>query len=84
MLRLQLYTFKRQTISSVVILGSALLAAFYQINYEPGYNYGAQVILDNADFNILITIIAATGALSFLLSFQPNWTNFLEERNWKR
>ena len=74
MIGLQNSVFKRQTISSVFILESALIATFCQITYNPSYNYYSGVILDNADFNLFIGITGGMGFLSGLLSIKPNWT----------
>ena len=57
MIDLQYNTFKRRTISSVLILESALMYTFYLITYAPGWNYDAGVVLDNSDFNVLIGVI---------------------------
>ena len=74
MIKLQYYAFNRQTLSSVLILEPALALTFYLINYVPGYNYDAGVVLDNSDFNMLIGIIGGMGIISCLLSIKPNWT----------
>ena len=74
MFELQDYTFKRQMISAFVILESALIITFYKINYDPDYNYGTEVVLENFDFNLLIGMIGGLGLLSVVLSFKPNWT----------
>lgn len=74
MIGLQNTVFKLQTISSVFILESALIATFCQITFNPSYNYYAGVILDNANFNLFIGVTGGMGLLSFLLSIKPNWT----------
>ena len=81
MIGLQNAVFKRQTISSVFILESALIATFCQITFNPGYNYYAGVILDNADFNLFIGITGGMGLLSLLLSIKPNWTEIFSRRD---
>ena len=78
MIKLQYYAFNRQTLSSVLILEPALALTFYLINYVPGYNYDAGVVLDNSDFNMLIGIIGGMGIISCLLSSKPNWTDLFK------
>ena len=80
MFELQDGTFKRQMISAVLILESALFATFYKVNYDPDHNYGTEVVLENYDFNLLIGIIGGMGLLSVLFSFKPNWTKYVEKR----
>ena len=81
MIKLQYYTFKRQSISSTVILEIALMATFYLINYVPTYNYDSGVILDNSDFNMLIMIIGSIGFLSVFLSSKPSWIKLFRSLN---
>ena len=83
MIGLQKTVFKRQTISSVFILESALIATFCKISYYPSYNYYSGVILDNADFNLLIGITGGMGLLSALLSIKPNWTEVFSRKGEK-
>ena len=78
MIKLQYYAFRRQTFSSALILKPALALTFYLINYVPAYNYDAGVVLDNADFNMLIISIGIMGIFSCVLSIRPNWTDFFK------
>ena len=78
MINLQSYTFRRQTLSSVLIIEPALVITFYLINYNPAWNYDAGVVLDNSDFNMLIGVIGFMGILSFLLSIKPNLTKIFK------
>ena len=78
MIKLQYYTFSRQTLSSALILEPSLALTYYLINYIPGYNYDAGVVLDNSDFNTLIWIIGGMGIISCLLSIKPNWTDLFK------
>ena len=78
MIELQFYAFRRQTISSFLILETALALTIYLINCAPEYNYDAGVVLDNADFNMLTSILGIMGILSCLLSIRPNWTDFFK------
>ena len=78
MIELQYYAFRRQTISSALILETALVLTYYLINYIPAYNYDAGVVLDNADFKMLIISIGIMGIFSCVLSIRPNWTDFFK------
>ena len=78
MIQLQYYAFSRQTLSSALILEPALALTYYLINYVPGYNYDAGVVLDNSDFKMLIFIIGGMGIISCLLSIKPNWTDIFK------
>ena len=73
MVNLQYHTFRRQTITSTVILEASLLVMMYMINFVPTYNYDHGVILDNSDFNMVVSIIASLGILSVFLSRKPSW-----------
>ena len=83
MINLQYHTFKRQSISSTVIFGAALIATFILINYVPSYNYDPGTILDNHDFNMLICIIGPIGLLSVVLSIKPSWYELCKSCNKK-
>ena len=78
MIQLQYYAFSRQTLSSALILEPALALTYYLINYVPGYNYDAGVVLDNSDFKMLIFIIGGMGIISCLFSIKPNWTDLFK------
>ena len=78
MIELQYYAFRRQTISSFLILEIALALTIYLINCVPAYNYDAGVVLDNADFNMLTSIVGIMGIFSCFLSIRPNWTDFFK------
>ena len=78
MIKLQYYAFRRQTFLSALILKPALALTFYLINYVPAYNYDAGVVLDNADFNMLTSIVGIMGVFSCFFSIRPNWTDFFE------
>ena len=83
MVSLQYYTFRRQSISSTVVLGVALIATFYLINFRDSYNYDSGVLLDNSDFNILIWTIAGIGIFSVFLSIKPSWIKLFKSLNEK-
>ena len=83
MVNLQYHTFRRQTISSTVILEASLLVTFYMINFVPTYNYDHGVILDNSDFNILVSVIGSLGLLSVFLSVKPSWLELFKSLNEK-
>ena len=83
LIRLQYCTFRRQSISSTVVLGIALLVAFYLVNFNASYNYDSGVILDNSDCNMLIFIIAGIGIFSAFLSVKPSWIKLFKSLNEK-
>ena len=83
MVDLQYHTFRRQTISSTVVLEASLLVTLYMINCVPTYNYDHGVILDNSDFNILISVIGSVGLLSVFLSVKPSWLELFKSLNEK-
>ena len=83
LIRLQYTTFRRQSISSTVVLGIALIVTFYLVNFSVSYNYDSGVILDNSDFNMLIWIIAGIGGFSVFLSIKPSWIKLFMSLNEK-
>ena len=83
LIRLQYSTFRRQSISSTVVLGIALIVTFYLVNFSVSYNYDSGVILDNSDFNMLIWIIAGIGGFSVFLSIKPSWIKLFMSLNEK-
>ena len=65
---LQHDTFIDQTIASLVIYVPSLLIAFFLINFNKGWNYSDDIVLNNLQFNVNIFTIMAIGAYSMVLA----------------
>ena len=77
MIKRQYKTFRRQSTASLVIYGVGLAAVLYLINVDSSWGYGPNVILDNVEFNLFVGVTLFWGIASVLLSFKPNYTDFI-------
>ena len=73
MVELQYRTFTLVTLSSVIIYVIALAFVAYYVNFVGSWNYDANVILSNLEFNAAILTISAMGFVSLILSLHPKW-----------
>ena len=78
MIQLQYNTFWLQNLCSSAIFIPTLLALFVLINFYQEWNYNANVILDNTNFNMTVYVLVAMGVLSFVLSFNITWVKCMK------
>ena len=68
----QYFSFKYQSIVSLVIFGLSLVVTWFFVNFDEEWSYSSTMILDNIGFNIILVTFLIVGFISALLSFQPD------------
>ena len=76
MIKLQYRTFWWQNLFSTLIFVPTLIGVSVLINKYPRWAYDPNVILKNAEFNILTSSAILMGLISLIFAKHPSWVGF--------
>ena len=77
--KIQARTFFWQTLASVIIYGSSIIAILVLVNTPTiNFNYNEEIILNNQKFNVCGITVLVMGLISLVLSWSPRCSNMLK------